>query len=120
MLTTVEWLSLDFMGNCINYFSNIITFVTPLALIYFSYLNDYWWYILELSLSTSSIVSKWTFLPASVTLLFQTLFSVILMIWARAAGPRFRLDQIFTLTWKDYFVTLSLMTIFLIVIYFIL
>ncbi len=58
MLTTIEWLSLDFMGNCINYFSNIITFIAPLALIYFSYLNDYWWYILELSLSTSSIVTK--------------------------------------------------------------
>jgi hypothetical protein len=106
-------------AEILNYFTNILDLIPTIKTWFLIYINNQWLYIVELSVSVSAITSKWVFLPASLTLLFQTLFSVILMIWARAAGPRFRLDQIFTMTWKDYFITLSLITIFLILIYFI-
>jgi hypothetical protein len=106
-------------AEILNYFTNILDLIPTIKTWFLIYINNQWLYIIELSVSVSAITSKWVFLPASLTLLFQTLFSVILMIWARAAGPRFRLDQIFTMTWKDYFITLSLITIFLILIYFI-
>ena len=102
----------------LTYFSHISDLSTTLKSFILSNIVANWFNIIELSISNSSIVTKSLFLPSSLTLLFQTLFSVILMIWARAAGPRFRLDQIFTMTWKDYFITLSLITIFLILIYF--
>lgn len=43
----------------------------------------------------------------------QVLFIVIITIWTRAAGPRFRLDQLLSLTWKDLFIYLSLFLVFI-------
>lgn len=40
--------------------------------------------------------------------IIQALFIAIITIWSRAAGPRFRLDQLLSLTWKDLFIYLSL------------
>ena len=39
--------------------------------------------------------------------LFQVFFLTILAIWARAAGPRFRIDQILSTTWKDMFIFIN-------------
>jgi NADH:ubiquinone oxidoreductase subunit H len=45
----------------------------------------------------------------------QVLFIVIITIWTRAAGPRFRLDQLLSLTWKDLFIYLSLFLVFILI-----
>lgn len=46
----------------------------------------------------------------------QVFFVVIITIWTRAAGPRFRLDQLVNITWKDIFLYLSLFLFTLIII----
>lgn len=115
-LCELTWIT--YICGILMYFSHLLDLSPILKSFSLSYCVENWCNIVELSVSNSSIVTKSVFLPSSLTLLLQTLFSVILMIWARAAGPRFRLDQIFTMTWKDYFITLSLITIFLILVYF--
>ena len=47
-----------------------------------------------------------------LTFVAQITFIVAITIWSRAAGPRFRLDQLLTITWKDIFIYLSLFLLF--------
>lgn len=60
------------------------------------------------SKSGGVLTSASSFFDIFLILWFQILFILILSIWARASGPRFRPDQTLNLTWKDLLVTLSL------------
>ena len=49
----------------------------------------------------------------------QTMFLVIITVWARAVGPRMRMDQLSQFVWKDFVpsLTLILLTILIIMLF---
>jgi len=46
----------------------------------------------------------------------QTIFIVIMSVWARAVGPRMRMDQLSHLVWKDFVPSLTLILLAILVI----
>jgi len=46
----------------------------------------------------------------------QTMFLVIISVWARAVGPRMRMDQLSQLVWKDFVPSLTLILIVILII----
>ena len=67
---------------------------------------------------TSTVVSPLIpYLQGNLFFVLQMLFLVVISIWARAAGPRARLDQLFTMTWKDMFIKACLFSFFIYVLF---
>lgn len=92
-----------------EYIINIINFLEPLEIFWLNYSmyeNQVKFYL----------IYNLNFLIDYVIFICQVFFIVIITIWARAAGPRFRLDQLASLTWKKLFIYLSLFLIFLLII----
>lgn len=52
-----------------------------------------------------------------LSIILIQIFLLILTIWTRACGPRVRIDQILTLTWKEFLIYLFILMIFIIFIY---
>jgi len=46
----------------------------------------------------------------------QTIFLVIISVWARAVGPRVRMDQLSQFVWKDFVPSLTLILILILII----
>lgn len=46
----------------------------------------------------------------------QTMFLVIISVWARAVGPRMRMDQLSQLVWKDFVPSLTLILVVILII----
>lgn len=46
----------------------------------------------------------------------QTIFLVIISVWARAVGPRMRMDQLSQFVWKDFVPSLTLILIVILII----
>lgn len=46
----------------------------------------------------------------------QTIFLVIISVWARAVGPRMRMDQLSQFVWKDFVPSLTLILILILII----
>lgn len=58
-------------------------------------------------LTDSNITMKTYLFNVPIFFFSQVFFLVCLSVWARAAGPRFRVDQIFTITWKEFVIILA-------------
>lgn len=46
----------------------------------------------------------------------QTMFLVIISVWARAVGPRMRMDQLSQFVWKDFVPSLTLILVVILII----
>jgi hypothetical protein len=81
------------------------------------YYNFIFNYYFTLNLINNWLVIELSTISNHLTFLIQVFFLVVISIWARAAGPRFRVDQLSNLTWKNLLIYLSLLLIFLTTIY---
>jgi len=73
--------------------------------------------LFKADLTGQSVSQLIPYLQGSLFFVLQMLFLVIISIWARAAGPRARLDQLFTMTWKDMFIKACLFSFFIYVLF---
>lgn len=76
--------------------------------------------MVEVDLISDQISSIESFISNGLIFILQANFFIILSVWARAAGPRYRIDQILHFTWKDYFLILNFILVFNIFIFVIL
>ena len=120
----IEWIVslahfIDYLFfNLCSFYKNFITTIFSFCLEYIEKLKLEWEMkvIEEIKLqcntsSTQNLVFN------ALYFIFQTFFFIILMVWARAAGPRLKIDQLTKLSWKDYFLTLSFISCLTIYIY---
>ena len=68
-----------------------------------THIND----IVFITQDTSGMQVEHTFWNLVLIFLFQMWFIIILTVWMRAAGPRFRLDQLSNLSWLDIIIYIS-------------
>lgn len=100
---------------------NIYNFISSLpkgSIFLQKFYTSYYWFFINIYIDPLTTLDKnstvgFQFTKDYFLFLFQVFFLVIIAIWARAAGPRFRLDQILNMTWKDIFIYLSLFLFFL-------
>lgn len=80
-------------------------------LTYLMYINhgpEYWHrQCCDLHLQSNFSVPFHGIVDVFLILWLQSALILVLSIWARASGPRFRPDQLFTVTWKDLMIALS-------------
>ena len=79
----------------------------------------YYWFLIHfyinpLQNNLNTITFQLQTVMGYLLFLSQVFFLVIIAIWARAAGPRFRLDQMLSMTWKDIFIYLMNETLLII------
>lgn len=73
--------------------------------------------LLKADLTGQTVSQLIPYLQGNLFFVLQMLFLVVISIWARAAGPRARLDQLFTMTWKDMFIKACLFAFFIYVLF---
>ena len=73
--------------------------------------------LLNADLSSQTASQLIPYLQGNLFFVLQMLFLVVISIWARAAGPRARLDQLFTMTWKDMFIKACLFSLFIYILF---
>jgi|688.fasta_scaffold01794_17 NADH:ubiquinone oxidoreductase subunit H len=114
-------------------FFNIYSFFYFLDGILYDFSNrsDYFWFFYEklffyIQNSSFNYYSRIMWKPSlnisdhifNVPIFFvlQTIFLVIMSVWARAVGPRMRMDQLSQLVWKDFVPSLTLILIVILII----
>lgn len=55
-------------------------------------------------------------LNVPIFFVLQTMFLVIITVWARAVGPRMRMDQLSQFVWKDFVPSLTLILLVVLII----
>jgi hypothetical protein len=94
--------------------SNVFSLTNWITSIYYNLTFNYY---ATINGSLKSMVIERFIIVCHLTFLLQVFGCVVISIWARAAGPRFRVDQLSNLTWKNLLIYLSLLLIFLTAIY---
>jgi hypothetical protein len=109
-----------FLSNLINKpnlaprSTNTFSLINEITFLYYNLMFNYY---ATLNGRFKSMIIELFIVTCHLTFLIQVFGCVVISIWARAAGPRFRVDQLSNLTWKNLLIYLSLLLIFLTAIY---
>lgn len=127
-------LCLGYLSNLSgNFFCNIYSFFYFLDDIFYKFADKYqtFWFIYEklffyINNRSFNYYSRIMWKPSlnisdhifNVPIFFvlQTIFLVIISVWARAVGPRVRMDQLSQLVWKDFVPSLTLILVVILII----
>ena len=115
-------LLLDYLRlSSYSFFNSIYSFFFFLDDIFYNFSVKYDWvwffyeklffYIYNNSLNISDHIFN-----VPIFFVLQTMFLVIISVWARAVGPRMRMDQLSQLVWKDFVPSLTLILIVILII----
>ena len=95
---------------CINFnFFNLFEYELYMKIIVFYIMNSNRLEILFLYLVPTSYIY--------ISIIVIHIFLLVLTIWTRACGPRVRIDQIMTLTWKEFLINLFFLIILILFVF---